>query len=775
MGKIKLNKFVLILVVFIVMFSGNAFGAEISVSWCGQCGCYDQTSCEDYCSYCGSMGSGQCTGYRGTSCPSSCKEINGQGWCYCTDNDGDEWCGGTGSAPFGDCNDADGAMCPDSAKCPDICNGKNDDCDAATADGSGEVTPPNSNQKGVCAGSERKCYGTAGWLDYYSDIVIQNYQQTETLCDGRDNDCDGNTDPGCECITGHTQQCGLTDVGRCEYGTQTCSAGAWGACSGDIPPTDEKCNNLDDNCDGSIDDGCDNDDDGYCDSTMSVVGMPPICPKGGNDCNSDDGSVHPGAAEICDSIDNNCNGQTDEGFDADNDGVSTCMGDCNDNPASGGASINPGATEICNGIDDNCNGQTDEGCDDDTDGYCDSAMALTGVVTKTGKICENEPDIAAAQIAFGTDCNDKRNNAHPGAPERCDAHDDNCDGNNNEGLSGCTWYYILQPITFNVTIPAGIDTKNIIAYTWDFGDGTEFGTMYPYEALPVIHTYTSVTRDENYFVTFWMMDKDFKIYKTFTEIDVGLQENDGICTKDSDCESGYCNPNAVCSTPGCSDSWKNQDETDVDCGGICVRQGKKCGLYKKCLVKSDCGTSYGYPLDCINHVCFYSPDEDGQPVGNIVFVTSDTYNGNLDGLTGADAKCRMLATAAGLTGTYKAWLSDSTTSAASRLTHSNMPYSLTTGVKVADNWNDLTDGSLDNVITTTEKKQGISPQSSLVAWTNTKKDGSIDSIAWNCGNWRASSQLSYGRYGAITKTDITWTEWNSKTCSIPARLYCFSQ
>gem|GEM_PF-3347319 len=84
------------------------------------------------------------------------------------------------------------------------------------------------------------------------------------------------------------------------------------------------------------------------------------------DCNDHDPSINPGADEICDGIDNNCNGYIDEGciappdFDLDDDGYTVAEGDCNDNDAS----INPGAAEICgDGIDNNCDGVTDEGCD----------------------------------------------------------------------------------------------------------------------------------------------------------------------------------------------------------------------------------------------------------------------------------------------------------------------------------------------------------------------------------------------------------------------------
>ncbi|MEK7283249.1 MAG: putative metal-binding motif-containing protein, partial [Acidobacteriota bacterium] len=74
------------------------------------------------------------------------------------------------------------------------------------------------------------------------------------------------------------------------------------------------------------------------------------------------------AAEICNGLDDDCDGATDEGFDVDQDGFTTCAGDCND----GAAAIHPGAPEVCNGADDNCNLLVDEGFpDSDVDGIVD--------------------------------------------------------------------------------------------------------------------------------------------------------------------------------------------------------------------------------------------------------------------------------------------------------------------------------------------------------------------------------------------------------------------
>jgi hypothetical protein len=159
----------------------------------------------------------------------------------------------------------------------------------------------------------------------------------------------------------------------------------------------------------------------------------------------------------------------------------------------------------------------------------------------------------------------------------------------------------------------------------------------------------------------------------------------------------------------------------------------------------------------------------------IVFATDGIYNGDFGGLTGADAVCNAHASAAGLPGTYKAWLSDGTISAADRLSHNPGPYQRVDGAVVAANWVDLTDGFLSASINLTE--YGVPTYEDYDAyevWTNTTPAGAI--VGGNhCGNWGFATDDVSGALGLPGNTDGLWTETDSHThrCSDELGLYCF--
>ena len=195
----------------------------------------------------------------------------------------------------------------------------------------------------------------------------------------------------------------------------------------------------------------DSDSYGNPDNTINACQLPAGYVTDNQDCNDSSTSIHPGAAEICDGVDNNCNGTVDEGCtstfyrDADNDGygnpglaTSTTVkpsgyvannNDCNDS----NSAIHPNAAEACNGIDDDCDGVIDEGCsntfyrDADGDGYGNQSKATTTATQPSGYVSNDD------------DCNDSNSAIHPGAAEICDGIDNNCNGTIDEGCAN-TFY-----------------------------------------------------------------------------------------------------------------------------------------------------------------------------------------------------------------------------------------------------------------------------------------------------------------------------------------------
>jgi hypothetical protein len=132
-----------------------------------------------------------------------------------------------------------------------------------------------------------------------------------------------------------------------------------------------------------------------------------------------------------------------------------------------------------------------------------------------------------------------------------------------------------------------------------------------------------------------------------------------------------------------------------------------------------------------------------------VFVTASARDGILGGLSGADSKCQTEATNAGLTGTYKAWLSDATTSAANRLEHFTGQYKLVDGSVVATSWNQFTDGILDHAINKTAANGSISSGN---VWTGSNANGTTATMRNNCDNWTDNSGGPEGTTTAIGTT-----------------------
>ena len=153
---------------------------------------------------------------------------------------------------------------------------------------------------------------------------------------------------------------------------------------------------------------------------------------------------------------------------------------------------------------------------------------------------------------------------------------------------------------------------------------------------------------------------------------------------------------------------------------------------------------------------------------NIAFVTSTEHTGNLGGLAGADTICRTRAMAAGLAGTYRAWLSTSTTNAVSRL-GSARGWVRVDGKPFVDSIADLTAGKIIHPLRVDETGDDVGQ---LRVTTGTKSDGTVASSEL-CGNWTSSTGTTYTTQGTSDGLGSMWTNFGGQLCGTAARLYCF--
>jgi hypothetical protein len=217
----------------------------------------------------------------------------------------------------------------------------------------------------------------------------------------------------------------------------------------------------------------------------------------------------------------------------------------------------------------------------------------------------------------------------------------------------------------------------------------------------------------------------------------------------------------------------------ITCAQICDGCCKAGGRCASGTTGAACGTG-GEPCAtctwdqvCSNGDCKVLPCGAGGVCR--VFVTSTEHTGNLGGLSGADTICRQRAQAAGLPGTYKAWLSDGTDSPITRfLTMSPGPYRLVDGTHVVDGYEDLADGSLDAPINRTET--GALVGEDIHTWTNTRANGTdirSEHGGDHCANWTPFADGAQGVTGVANATDSTWTFADPYPCTSGLRLYCF--
>ncbi len=158
-----------------------------------------------------------------------------------------------------------------------------------------------------------------------------------------------------------------------------------------------------------------------------------------------------------------------------------------------------------------------------------------------------------------------------------------------------------------------------------------------------------------------------------------------------------------------------------------------------------------------------------------VFITSTQHAGALNGLDGADAICQEQARVAGLSGHFKAWLSDDADSPDTRFTHAPTPYVLVGGPEIASDWLDLTDGALARHIDLNEF--GVAVSGFGIVWTRTASDGKAATLNGgpDCARWSTNSSLIFGVTGQRLGSLTLWSEFGLASCNAGLRLYCFQQ
>jgi len=295
------------------------------------------------------------------------------------------------------------------------------------------------------------------------------YPGAAELCDGQVNDC-GTTLAVTEIDNDNDQyiECALDAGGWDGPGTVVGGGDCDDTNANVFPGSTEVCDGIDNDCDGQVDEGvgttyyADSDGDGFGDNNNSMVAcsLPSGYVLDNTDCDDTDGNNYPGNTEICDGQDNDCDGLIDENgnttyyADSDGDGfgdasssMTTCTQpsgyvldntDCDDNDGNN----YPGNTEICDGQDNDCDGLIDEGAgtlyfvDSDGDGYGDSNNSMVACSQPSGYV----PNSA--------DCDDNDSNNFPGNAETCDGQDNNCDGIVDEGCGTCDdAYLVINAIT----------------------------------------------------------------------------------------------------------------------------------------------------------------------------------------------------------------------------------------------------------------------------------------------------------------------------------------
>ena len=674
---------------------GNAASTELA---CSQPAGYvaDDTDCDDAAAAINPGATEYCDGYD-NDCDGTVDEDDAaDASTWYQDSDGDSY-GNVAvtdvacSQPAGyvanstDCDDGDAAVNPAATE---MCDGIDNDCD-------GTIDEPDAADASTWYGdADGDSYGDAGLqlvactqpLGYVADSTdcddgdaAVNPAATE-VCDGIDNDCDGtiDEDDAADASTWYQDSDGDSYGNNAVPDVDCYQPVGYVADNTDCDDTDgavnpaatEMCDGIDNDCDGTVDEDDaadastwyeDYDTDGY--GNVAVTDVACAQPAGyvsnSTDCDDTDGAVNPAATEMCDGIDNDCDGTIDEPDaadastwygDADGDsygdaglqlvactqplGYVADSTDCDD----GDAAVNPAATEVCDGIDNDCDGTIDED---------DAADASTWYQDSDGDSYGNSavPDVdcyqPAGYVADSTDCDDTDGAVNPAATEMCDGIDNDCDGtiDEDDAADATIWYQDIDGDSYGNVAVTDVDCSQPAGYVANSTDCDDTdGAVNPAatEYCDGIDNDCDGTIDEDDAadVSTWYQDGDGDTYGNLAVPDVDCYQPVGYVDNALDCDdtNSAVNPAA---TEMC-------DGVDNDCDGITDEPDAADATTWYIDADSDTyGLSDVSVVACdqpVGYVANFSDCDDSDPAVNpdATEVACDYIDNNCDGTWHAD-------------------------------------------------------------------------------------------------------------------------------------------